>query len=93
MSKVFHDFKCPEGHVTEQYVHRDTTESPCEVCGLLAKRVFLVAPRVDWLSLGASRFASPEAIQRWDRMHKEQKDKEERSLAEHGDYGPRPGAD
>lgn len=90
-----HDFRCANGHITEQLVKSDVTRIQCPVCatGTLANRVFLTAPRVDWLALGASRHASPEAVERWDRMHKEQKAKEEKSFEEHGDYGPRPGAD
>jgi len=36
--------------------------------------------------------ASPEAIARFDTMHKKQKAKEEKTYADHGDYGPAPGA-
>jgi len=93
MSRVLHDFKCPNGHIFEDLVDSETREQPCQECEELAKRVFLVAPKVDWLALGASAGASPEAIARFDKMHKEQKAKEERCLERNGDYGPRPGAD
>lgn len=95
MSRILHDFRCSDGHVHEEYVSSECTEIPClqPGCALLASRVFLVAPRVDWLSLGASPSASPEAINKFEKMHKEQKAKEEKCFKEHGDYGPRPGAD
>jgi hypothetical protein len=37
--------------------------------------------------------ASPEAINRFERSRKQQRDKEEKSLRENGDYGAAPGSD
>ncbi len=89
-----YDYRCDNGHVTEQIVPLAERDKAADCpCGKAAKRVLLTPPRIDWLAMGAQRDASPEFIDRFDRLHKQQKDKEERSAREHGDYGPRPGAD
>lgn len=36
--------------------------------------------------------ASPEAIRKFDKMRREQKDKETKTMQEHGDYGKSPGS-
>lgn len=43
--------------------------------------------------MGAGKYASPESIDYFEKVHKQQKAIEERYEREHGDYGPRPGAD
>jgi hypothetical protein len=43
--------------------------------------------------MGSQPGAPTTAIDKFERMHKEQRAKEEKSLLTHGDYGPRPGAD
>lgn len=35
---------------------------------------------------------SPEAIKKFDKMRRDQKDKETKTMAEHGDYGKAPGS-
>jgi len=89
-----HDFRCRTcGHVQEHRVEAGTTELPCPRCTATADRVFLVAPKPDWLGLAQGDSASPEAVDRFERMHKQQAEKESKSFKEHGDYGPRPGSD
>lgn len=90
MSFIRYDFKCTEcGHVDEDvFLRRTEVESyKCTKCSSPSKRLPCV-PTLDWRGLD-----SPEAARRFARVHREQKAKEEKSFREHGDYGPRPGAD
>lgn len=91
---IIHDFRCRRcAHVEEHFVKSDVECMPCTQCLGTAERVILKAPAPDWLSLAQGDSASPEAIDKFDRMHRQQKAKEEKTKSEHGDYGPRPGAD
>jgi putative FmdB family regulatory protein len=89
-----YDYRCSVcGNVEEHAATPEERELPCSDCGATATRVWLTAPRPHWLALAQGASASPEAIDRFDRMHRQQMDKEDRCYAEHGDYGPAPGAD
>lgn len=89
-----HDFECAKcGSVKEHFVYGNVQQVDCLDCGGIAKKVFLVVAKPHWAALAQGDSASPEAIARFDRVHRQQKDKEDRSMREHGDYGPRPGAD
>lgn len=91
---ILHDFRCRRCHKTEEHFVRSDEEAvQCPHCTGTAERVILKAPAPDWLRLAQGDSASPEAIDKFDRMHRQQKAKEEKTKAEHGDYGPRPGAD
>ena len=65
--------------------------SVCGACGGVSHRVILRAAKPYWSRLAMGDSASPEAIDRFERMHKQQKAKEDKTYAEHGDYGPAPG--
>jgi hypothetical protein len=82
-----HDFRCSEGHVHEALVSAETVSQHCPECDNLAERVFLKGPRLNYLAMGAQKHVSPEFQDKFDKMHNEQKAKEEKSLEEHGDYG------
>lgn len=86
------DFRCAAGHVTEALAHSSCDSISCEECGELAHKVLLRPPKIGWLQMGYQRDASPEAISRFDKMHRKQKAKDEKCYAEHGDYGPVPGS-
>ena len=89
---ILHDFRCRDCDlVREHFVGRGVETYPCE-CGGIADRVILQAPKPDWLGLAQGDSASPEAIDKFDKMHRKQAAKESKALEEHGDYGPRPGA-
>lgn len=88
---ILHDYRCSCGKVSEHFVRPEETQVLCE-CGQMADRVILKAPSPDWLSLAQGDSASPEAIDKFEKMHKKQAAKENESLDNHGDYGPRPGA-
>lgn len=84
-----HDFRCTHcGTVHEALVKWNDTERDCPECGKVAVRVFLSAPKLDVLGMGAQKNVSPEFQDRFDKLHRDQKAKEEKSLKEHGDYGP-----
>lgn len=94
MSKVLHDYRCDHcSTVTERFIDSDVRVIECPECGKNAYRVFLSAPKLDWMGMGAQKHASPEFIDRFEKAHKQQKAIEEKAYNEHGDYGPRPGAD
>lgn len=91
---IMHDHRCVECQaITEALVKSDETSVSCHRCGGHAKRVILKAPNPDWTGLAMGDNASPEAINRFERSRKQQKDKEEKSLRENGDYGAAPGSD
>ena len=86
------DFRCCWGHVTEELTPADTVSIQCPKCGLAAAKVLLSPPKVSWLNLGSQRHASPEAIAKFDKMHRARKAKEDKAYADHGDYGPEAGS-
>lgn len=93
MSKlILFDFECPSHGTFEELVNSQETETPCPECGLNAKRQ-LSAPRIGHMQMATSASASPESVAKWERAHRQQKAKEERSEREHGDYGKPAGAD
>jgi putative FmdB family regulatory protein len=83
-----HDFRCPAGHVHEALVKADEDSQECPECGNLAERVYLKAPTLNYLAMGTQENVSPEFQRKFDKMHNDEKAKEERSLEVHGDYGP-----
>lgn len=83
-----HDFRCTDcQHVHDAIVHYTVKERECPKCGNVANRVFLQVPKLNYLAMGAQQNVSPEFQQKFDKMHRDQKAKEEKSLEEHGDYG------
>lgn len=89
---ILHDFECQScGVVTEHLVSSSVYEIDCIYCLGTTKRVILQAAKPHWSSLAMGDSASPEAIDRFERLHKQQKAKEEKTYAEHGDYGPASG--
>ena len=89
-----YDYRCRACRsVEEHFVPSGTETALCAECGGTADKVFLEVAKPHWLALAQGDSASPEAVDKFERMHKEQAAKESKSLSEHGDYGPRPGAD
>lgn len=86
------DFECAEHGRFEDLVKPDCRSAPCPVCGQNAPRQ-ISAPRIDHYHMALSDSASPESVRKFERMHRERKAKEDRSDAEHGDYGHAAGAD
>lgn len=91
---IIHDYRCIECGLTEERYCKSTDKVlKCNRCDGAAKRVILKAPNPDWTGLAMGDNASPEAINRFERSRKQQREKEERSLKENGDYGSAPGSD
>jgi len=88
-----YDFQCENGHVHEALEDDRLICRKCPLCQADARRVILVAPRIDRLGIALGESASPESIDYFEKVHKQQKAIEEKAFENHGDYGPRPGAD
>lgn len=87
MSKlILFDFECPEHGRFEDLAHPDVRQAPCPKCGLNAPRQ-LSSFRINHMAMAGSASASPETIMKFERAHRQQKAKEDKSYAEHGDYG------
>lgn len=91
-----HDFRCTGcSHVHTEIVRWDEETYECPECGNESVRVFLKAPKPNWLAMGAQKNVSPEFEERFDRLHKKQKEKEEKFEREHGEgeyYNRMPGS-
>lgn len=64
MYKVF-DFRCPNGHVHEEFVKAEVTESRCKTCGAVSTRM-VSAPS---FHLNGSDGTFPGAHMKWVREH------------------------
>lgn len=82
-----YSYRCPHGHVHDALEKLGTKQRECPECQSTAELVILSAPKIGWLKMGYQKNASPEFQERFDKMHRQQKAKEEKSLKEHGDYG------
>lgn len=92
MSKKLYDFECPAGHVFEELVDGHFDWHLCPIHEAASKRL-VPAPRIDRSSIALSASASPESIAHFDRVHRQRKAIEEKSMADHGDYGKAAGSD
>lgn len=91
---IIHDYRCEEcGELQERYCKAEEKELNCVHCGGVANRVILKAPQPDWAGLAMGNNASPEAISRFERSHRQRKEKEAKHMRDNGDYGPAPGSD
>ncbi len=94
MSKILYDWRCSSCDLAfEELSHSSVREVVCPNCGAIAERKLITPPRIDRLGMGAQKYASPESIDYFDRVHRQQRRIEESREAEHGDYGPAPGSD
>lgn len=64
----------------------------CTACDNITKQVVRQAPQPHWTSLAMGSSPSPEAVKKFDSMRRDQRIKEEKSMADHGDYGKSPGS-
>lgn len=88
-----HDYRCGQCNaIHDALVKADEVERECPECGSIAVRVFLKTPKLNYLAMGAQKNVSPEFQDKFDKMHRDRKEKEEKCEAEHGDYGPAAGA-
>lgn len=80
------EFKCPD---CEQYFDQfckiaERSEVVHHGCVSMAKQVIRTNASLDWTRLAMGGGASPEAVNRFDRVHREQTAKEEKAIREHG---------
>jgi hypothetical protein len=87
MSKlILFDFECKHcGSVFEELVYSNVRKLNCE-CGKVAKRI-ISGTHLDYTGMALSGEGMETAIDKFDRGHRERKAIEERTYAEHGDYG------
>jgi hypothetical protein len=93
MSKlILFDFLCAEHGLFEDLAKPDIHQVPCPKCGLNAIRQ-ISAPRIDKSAMALQSGATPTSIDHFERVHRERRAIEERTYANHGDYGTHAGAD
>lgn len=83
-----HSFRCEQGHVHDKLVKHDVKTSECPECQTTARLVFLTPPKIGWLQMATQKHVSPEFLDKFDKLHRDQKAKEEKCVKDHGDYGP-----
>lgn len=89
-----YEYTCPAcTHECEVWCKvTERKDQECPECGeILAQRVRTPA-QPHWTSLAMGESASPEAIKKFDKMRRQRQAKEQKTFAEHGDYGKTPGA-
>ena len=67
MSKRMFEFRCGEGHTTEEYIDSEVNAIECPVCQLMALRI-ISAPRI---ALEGITGDFPTAADAWARKHEE----------------------
>jgi putative FmdB family regulatory protein len=80
------EYKCPD---CDQYFDSyckiaERKHQTHEGCVSIAKQVIRTNAALNWTSLAMGASASPEAISHFDKVHKDQVEKEEKAIAEHG---------
>lgn len=74
-----YEFTCTEcEHEHEEFVKLGTQAHDCPQCGATSHKVIRSAPEINWGAMGAQRNAGPEFIDRFERVHRQQKEKEEK---------------
>ena len=81
-----HDFRCQTcDHVHTELVKWVVKTHTCPECENESKRVFLKLAKPNYLAMGAQANAGPEFVDRFERMHKKQAEKEKAFEKEHGE--------
>jgi len=65
MARRIYDFKCPDGHITEEYIDSEIKTSVCKTCGANTKR--LISPVTCHLDVTSGHF--PGATMKWAKEH------------------------
>lgn len=81
------DYRCTECNSVQEHWSSNTTDVLCDDCQGVMYKIFLVPSKPHWRELAQGKYADVGAIDRFERVHKEQAAKEYKSLREHGDYG------
>ncbi len=68
-----HDFRCTEcENVHDELVKMDVKVHSCPECHATSQLVFLTPPKIDWGRMGAQANVSPEFIDRFEKVHREE---------------------
>jgi len=90
---ILFDFRCTKcAFIFEDLVKPGDYWLKCPKCKGNAQRI-MSPVRIDKTSMAVSDSASPESIAHFDRVHKQRRVIEERSMQNHGDYGKSAGSD
>lgn len=92
MKLILFDFNCPTHGDFEGLVKSTVRVLPCPKCSRTSVRQ-ISAVRIDKSAMALQEGASPTAIDHFERVHRERRAIEERTYAEHGDYGNHAGGD
>jgi hypothetical protein len=65
MARRIYDFKCPDEHITEEYIDSEIKSTDCKICGAKTKR--LISPVKSHLDVASGDF--PGATMKWARDH------------------------
>ena len=80
MPRRLFEFKCPENHVTEQFVDETVKVSQCRECDEMATRI--ISPTGIYLEPYSGNH--PSSYDRWTRVRAEKLKQEKKQNAEHG---------
>ena len=90
---ILFDFHCTKcAHDFEDLVKPSVYWLKCPKCKGNAQRV-MSPVRIDRTRIALTSGASPESIAHFDRIHNQRRAIEEKSMANHGDYGKAAGSD
>lgn len=89
-----YEYKCPNcGHEDDIWTTvSKRKDQVCSECGNATTQVVRTPAQPHWTSLAMGESASPEAVKKFEKMRREQRQKEEKSYSNHGDYGKSPGS-
>ena len=74
-----YEFTCTEcEHEHEELVKMGNYTHDCPKCGATSRKVFRTAPKIDWGAMGAQENVSPEFIDRFEKVHKEEAKREKK---------------
>jgi predicted nucleic acid-binding Zn ribbon protein len=82
MSRIMLDFRCPNGHVGEDFVDSAAQTVVCPRCGATATRL-IAAPRI---ALDGISGDFPSASDAWEKRRESHMRKEKRNQERHGTY-------
>jgi putative FmdB family regulatory protein len=90
---ILFDFRCTGcDRIFEDMVKPSEYWTHCPHCSANAQRI-LSPVRIDRTRIALTENASPESVRHFDRIHKQRKAQEEKTYADHGDYGKTAGSD
>jgi len=88
-----YEYTCPKcAHECDIFAKvSERKNQECPECGNILEQRVRTPAQPHWSSLAMGESASPEAIKKFDKMHRERAERERKTKQEHGDYGKAPG--